>query len=61
MMNETRAQSFVVQLQQVSRDELPPDIAGSRALALALLAAQAETDLGGGPADATARAMLLST
>jgi len=58
-MNDTRVQSFMAQLQPVLRAELSPDTAGSKALALALLAAQAETELGNRPADMQTREALL--
>ncbi len=58
-MNETRVQSFNARLQPMLRSELPPDAAGSKALVLALLAAQAEADVGGGPADTPAREKLM--
>ncbi len=55
MISEARVQSFNARLQPVMGAELSPDTAGSRALALALLAAQAETDLAGGPGGMLAR------
>ena len=58
-MHDTRVHSFIAQLQPVLRAELSPDTAGSKALALALLAAQAETELGNRPADMQTREALL--
>ena len=45
-MNETRMRLFASRLLPELAAELSPDAAGSKALALALLAAQAEDDLG---------------
>ena len=56
-MNDTRVRSFIAQLQPVLRAELSPDTAGSKALAL--LAAQAEMELGSGPAGMQTREALL--
>jgi hypothetical protein len=45
MMDETRVQRLAARLQPVLTADLPPDAAGSKALALALLAVQAEGEL----------------
>jgi hypothetical protein len=51
MIDETRVQHLVACLQPVLAADLPPDAAGSKALALALLAVQAEGELGKAPGD----------
>jgi hypothetical protein len=51
MIDETRVQHLVACLQAVLAADLPPDAAGSKALALALLALQAEGELAMAPSD----------